>query len=136
MLDDLTELEPHKYDKFLHTNGLAYAFLEVPVAFLDQQMPDYANWAVAEEDEEGNATEYKTLGEYTISQVPSIDGTTVVITLAAMESPTYRTPAITYDDLQDWEDWLGLHGYTLDDWLTIEERNTLLATEAYGLGDE
>ena len=131
MLDEEV-VEPHKYDKFLHTNGVAYAFLEVPVAFLDQQMPDYSNWAVAEEDEEGNPTEYKTLGEYTIGQIPSIDGTTVVITLAAMEAQTYRTPAITYDDLQDWEDWLGLHEYTLDDWLTIEERNTLLATEAYG----
>lgn len=133
MLDDLAELEPHKYDKFLHTNGVAYAFLEVPVAFLDQQMPDYANWAVEEVDEEGNPIEIKTLGEYTIGQVLSIDETKVVITLAAMQAPTYRTPAITYDDMQDWEDWLGLHGYTIDDWLTIADRNTLLASEAYGL---
>jgi len=136
MLDDLAELEPHKYDKFLHSNGVGYAFLELPVAVLEQQMPDYANWAVAEEDEEGNPTEYKTLGEYTIGQVPSIDGTTVVITLAAMEAKTYRTPAITYDDLQDWEDWLGLHGYTIDNWLTIEERNTLLKSEVYNNDSE
>lgn len=136
MLDDLAELEPHKYDKFRHTNGVAYAFLEVPVAFLDQQMPDYANWAVEEVDEEGRPIEIKTLGEYTIGQVLSIDGTKVVITLAAMQAATYRTPAITYDDMQDWEDWLGLHGYTIDDWLTITERNVLLASEAYGLGDE
>ena len=136
MLDDLAELEPHKYDKFRHTNGVAYAFLEVPVDFLNQQMPDYANWAVEEVDEEGNPIEIKTLGEYTIGQVLSIDGTKVVITLAAMQATTYRTPAITYDDMQDWEDWLGLHGYTIDDWLTIAERNTLLASEAYGLGDE
>jgi hypothetical protein len=135
MLDDEPVI-PHKYDKFLYTNGVAYAFLEVPVAFLDQQMPDYANWAVEEVDEEGNPIEIKTLGEYTIGQVLSIDGTKVVITLAAMQAATYRTPAITYDDMQDWEDWLGLHGYTIDDWLTIADRNTLLASEAYGLGDE
>jgi hypothetical protein len=136
MSDDLATLEPHKYDKFRHTNGVAYAFLEVPVDFLNQQMPDYANWAVEEVDEEGNPIEIKTLGEYTIGQVLSIDGTKVVITLAAMQAATYRTPAITYDDMQDWEDWLGLHGYTIDDWLTIADRNTLLASEAYGLGDE
>jgi hypothetical protein len=135
MLDDEPVI-PHKYDKFRHTNGVAYAFLEVPVAFLDQQMPDYANWAVEEVDEEGNPIEIKTLGEYTIGQVLSIDETKVVITLAAMQSPNYRTPAITYDDMQDWEDWLGLHKYTIDDWLTIADRNTLLASEAYGLGDE
>lgn len=130
MLDEEV-VEPHKYDKFLHTNGVPYAFLEVPVAFLDQQMPDYANWAVAATDEDGNPTEYKTLGEYTIGKVTSIDGTTVVISLAAMQAETYRTPAVTYDDLQDWEDWLGLHDYTIEDWLTIAERATLLATEAY-----
>jgi hypothetical protein len=127
MLDDEpVPVIPHKYDKFLHTNGVAYAFLEVPVDFLNQQMPDYANWAVEEVDEEGNPIEIKTLGEYTIGQVLSI----------AMQAATYRTPAINYDDMQDWEDWLGLHGYTIDDWLTIAERNTLLASEAYGLGDE
>ena len=130
MLDEIV-VEPHKYDKFLHNNGVPYAFLEVPVAFLDQQMPDYANWAVAATDEDGNPTEIKTLGEYTIGKVTSIDGTTVVISLAAMQAERYRTPAVTYDDFQDWEDWLGLHDYTIEDWLTIAERATLLATEAY-----
>ena len=135
MLDDEV-VEPHKYDKFLHTNGVPYAFLELPVAMLEQQMPDYANWAVEETDEEGVPTEIKTLGEYTLSKIFSIDGTKVIIALAAMEAETYRTPALTYDDLQDWETWLDTKGYTIDNWLTIAERATLLASEAYGLGDE
>jgi hypothetical protein len=45
ILDDLIETEPHKYDEFLHTNGVAYAFLEVPVAFLDETIPEGANWS-------------------------------------------------------------------------------------------
>ncbi len=135
MLDEEVII-PHRYDKFLHTNGVPYAFLELPVAMLEQQMPDYANWAVEATDEDGNPTEIKTLGEYTLSKIFSIDGTKVIIALAAMEAETYRTPALTYDDLQDWETWLDTKGYTIDSWLTIAERATLLASEAYGLGDE
>ena len=52
-----------------------------------------------------------------------------------MEKPSYRKPALTFDDLQDWETWLDTKGYSIDDFLTIEDRNTLLASEAYGLGD-
>ena len=130
MLDDEV-IEPHKNDKFLHTNGVPYAFLELPVAMLEQQMPDYANWAVEATDEEGVPTEIKTLGEYTLSKIFSIDGTKVIIALAAMEAETYRTPALTYDDLQDWEDWFDLLGYTIDSWLTIDQRNTLLNSEEY-----
>ena len=33
----------HKYDKFVHTNGVAYAFLETPVSILDEEIPEVAN---------------------------------------------------------------------------------------------
>ena len=135
MLDEEV-VKPHKYDKFLHSNGVPYAFLELPVAVLEQQMPDYANWAVEATDEEGNPTEIKTLSEYTLSKTFSIDKTKVVIALAAMQAETYRTPALTYNDLEDWEGWFDLLGYTIDNWLTIEERNTLLNSEVYNNDSE
>jgi hypothetical protein len=64
--------------------------------------------------------------------VISIDNTKAVIALAAMQAQVYRTPALTYDDLQDWEDWLDLLGYNINEWLTIAERAALLATNEYG----
>ena len=133
ILDDLIETEPHKYDEFLHNNGVPYAYLEVPVAFLDETIPEGANWSTKGD---GENTEQKTVSEYTLSKQVSLDGTKVIIALAAMEADTYRTFAVTYDDLQDWETWLDTKEYTIDNWLTIAERNTLLASEAYGLGDE
>ncbi len=135
MTDILDEIvtEPHKYDEFLHSNGVPYAYLEVPVAFLEETIPEGANWSAKGTEEE---PEQKTLGEYTLNKQVSLDGTKVIIALAAMQAETYRTPALTYDDLQDWETWLDTKGYTIDSWLTIAERATLLASEAYGLGDE
>ena len=128
-IDDYVGLPVHKYAKFLHTNRVAYAFLEAPVSILDEEIPEGANWSAKEDGQ-------KTLDEYTINKAISKDETKVVFALCAMEAPTYRTPALTYDDLQDWETWLDTKGYSIDDFLTIEDRNTLLASEAYGLGDE
>ena len=130
MTDILDEIvtEPHKYDEFLHTNGVPYAYLEVPVAFLDETIPEGANWSAKGTEEE---PEQKTVGEYTLNKQVSLDGTKVIIALAAMEAETYRTPALTYDDLQDWETWLDTKSYSINDWLTIAERRTLMASEAY-----
>ena len=123
ILDDIVT-EPHKYDEFLHSNGVPYAYLEVPVAFLDETIPEGANWSAKEDGQ-------KTVGEYTLNRQVSLDGTKVIIALAAMEAETYRTPAVTYDDLQDWETWLDTKSYSINDWLTIAERRTLMASEAY-----
>ena len=128
-IDDLVGLPVYKYAKFLHTNGVAYAFLEAPVSILNEEIPEGANWSAKEDGQ-------KTLNEYTINKAISKDETKVIFALCAMEAPTYRTPALTYDDLQDWETWLDTKGYSINDFLTIENRNTLLASEAYGLGDE
>ena len=127
ILDDIVT-EPHKYDEFLHSNGVPYAYLEVPVAFLDETIPEGANWSAKGTEEE---PEQKTVGEYTLNKQVSLDGTKVIIALAAMEAETYRTPALTYDDLQDWETWLDTKSYSINDWLTIAERRTLMASEAY-----
>ena len=127
ILDEIVT-EPHKYDEFLHTNGVPYAYLEVPVAFLDETIPEGANWSNKGTEDE---PEQKNVGEYTLGKIYSIDNSNVIISLAAMQAERYRTPALTYNDLQDWETWLDTKGYTINNWLTIAERATLLATEAY-----
>ena len=133
MLDNISELEPHKYDKFLHTNGVPYAYLEVPVAFLDEIIPEEANWSNKGDEEN---PEQKNVGEYSIGKIYSTDNSKVIISLAAMEDETYRTPALTYDDLQDCETWLDTKEYTIEDFLTIADRATLLAGGDYPTEDE
>lgn len=126
MSDSLVDIEvtPHKYESFRHTNGVPYVYLEVPVAFLNEEIPEDANWSAKEDGQ-------KTVGEYSIYQQVSLDGSKVVIALCAMEAPTYRQPILTYDDIQDWETWLNTKGYTIENFLTLTERNTLLESAAY-----
>ena len=119
----------HKYDKFLHSNGVPYAFLEVPVSFLNEVIPEGANWSTKEDGQ-------KNVGEYSIGKIYSTDNSKVIISLAAMEAENYRTPALTYDDLQDWETWLNTKGYTIEDFLTIADRAALLAGGDYPTEDE
>ena len=117
---------PHKYDKFLNKeNGVFYAFLEVPIQFLSEELPTDATWSMKEDEAQ------KTIEEYVISIQKSNDETKAVIGLMATVNPTYRIPKFTKDDLQDWETWLNTKGYSIDNFLTIEERNTLLETEDY-----
>ena len=61
----------------------------------------------------------------------SNDETKAIIGLMATVNPTYRVPKFTYNDLQDWETWLDTKGYSIDNFLTLEERNTLLDSEDY-----
>jgi hypothetical protein len=133
----MSENESHKYDKFVYTNGIPYAYLEVPIAFLSEELPtdaDYSTkeWSIPTDvDEPQTPIAQKTIEEYSISITKSIDETKAIICLAATVAPTYRVSILTYDDLQDWETWLDTKGHTIDSWLTVSERNTLLETEAY-----
>jgi len=123
-LDDMIETEPHPYDEFRHSNGVPYAYLEVPVAFLLETIPEGANWSSA-------AGVQKTLGDYTLGKTFSLDSTKVIIALAAMEALTYRTPAVTYNDLDDWNTWLTGKGYTMADWLTSQQCKERTASADY-----
>ena len=114
---------PHKYDKFVHSNGMPYAYLEVPIEFLSEELPTDATWSIKE-----NETQ-KTIEEYAIWIKKSNDETKAIVCLMGTVAPTYRVPKFTYDDLQDWETWLDTKERTIDTWLTIEERNTLLESD-------
>ena len=122
---------PHKYDKFVHSNGMPYAYLEVPIAFLAEELPTDATWSANEVDDNGNSTKQKTIEEYAIWIKKSNDETKAIIGLMATVAPTYRVSKFTKDDLQDWETWLDTKEYSIDNFLTLEERNTLLDSEDY-----
>ena len=94
----------HKYDKFLHSNNIPYAYLEVPIAFLSEELPTDATWSIKQDDSQ------KTIEEYAIWIKKSNDETKAIIGLMATVAPTYRVPKFTYDDLQDWETWLDTKG--------------------------
>ena len=121
----MSDNQEHKYDKFVHSNGMPYAYLEVPIAFLAEELPTDATWSIKEDESQ------KTIEEYAIWIEKSNDETKAIICLMATVAPTYRVSKFTYNDLQDWETWLDTKGYSIDNFLTLEERNTLLETEDY-----
>ena len=111
----------HKYDKFLHPiSNVLYAYLEVPIAFLEKEIPESANWSEKEDKKQ------KTIGEYVLSKCRSNDDSKAVILLSASECEGFRNRGYTYDDLQDWETWLDTEGYSIDDYLTTEEVSELI----------
>tara|TARA_R100000234_G_scaffold29303_1_gene16943 strand:- start:254 stop:664 length:411 start_codon:yes stop_codon:yes gene_type:complete len=133
MSDDTPSIT-HKYDKFLHRNGMPYAYIEVPASFLAEELPEDANWsAIYTYDDQGEVTSstQKTIEQYCLAITKSLDETKAVIRLSALKDYRYRIEPMTYDDLQDWETWLDTKSYTIDTWLTISERNTLLASSDY-----
>jgi|TARA_R100000458_G_C8175437_1_gene174388 hypothetical protein len=117
---------PHKYDKFFNKeNGVVYAFLEVPTTFLSEELPTDATWSTKEDESQ------KTIEEYVISIQKSNDETKSIIGLMGTIAPTYRVRMFGKNDLQDWETWLNTKGYSIDNFLTIEERNILLESDDY-----
>lgn len=121
---------PHKYEKFIYAKRVAYAFLEVPVSFLTQVMPTDADEASIT-DFDGNITSTRTLDEYTLGKIYSLDNTKVIITLGASDLSGSRRRSVNFDDLQDWETWLNTKGYTIDNWLTVAEKDALINTSIY-----
>ena len=73
-------MSSHKYEKFIYAKRVSYAYLEVPVSFLTQVMPTDADEASII-DEDGNIVSTRTLNEYTLSKIYSLDNTKVIITL-------------------------------------------------------
>ena len=120
----------HKYEKFIYAKRVSYAYLEVPVSFLTQVMPTDADDASIY-DIGGNVVSTRTLDVYTLGKVYSLDNTKVIITLGASDMSNSRRRSVNFDDLQDWETWLDTKGYTIDKWLTVAEKTTLVGTSDY-----
>ncbi len=138
-----------QYERFAHPDPFftaLYAFVEAPVEMLEIQVPPGAKWgtvvvAPAVVDEEGNevtpaVTRQKTIGEFAFVHTRSLDGSKVVVMLAAIEAPTYRTHGVNAQDLGEWEYFLTPYGFTRVKWLNIPEMNALLQTAAYRTEEE
>jgi hypothetical protein len=129
------EYVPHKYENFIYAKRVAYAYLEVPVSFLTQVMPTDADEASII-DEDGNIVSTRTLNEYTLGKIYSLDNTKVIITLGASDLDGSRRRSVNFDDLQDWETWLDTKGYTMDKWLTVAEKDALVKTSVYSEAED
>ena len=123
-------MSSHKYEKFIYAKRVSYAYLEVPVSFLTQVMPTDADEASIT-DFNGNITSTRTLDEYTLGKIYSLDNTKVIITLGASDLSGSRRRSVNFDDLQDWETWLNTKGYAIDKWLTVAEKDALVNTSVY-----
>ena len=123
-------MSSHKYEKFIYAKRVSYAYLEVPVSFLTQVMPTDADEASIT-DFDGNITSTRTLDEYTLGKIYSLDNTKVIITLGASDLSGSRRRSVNFDDLQDWETWLNTKGYAIDKWLTVAEKDALVNTSVY-----
>lgn len=128
--------EERKYEKFYHTNGRLYAFIEMPSENLDTLIPEGAKWGskneVYGEDGELISSEQKIVNEFIIHKVDSLDGSACIIMLAAQQAPAYRYKGVTETDLDDW----ALYGeavwnITSEDWLNVEEYRTLISGADY-----
>jgi hypothetical protein len=120
-----TIIEPHRYQRFVRANGIPYAFVKLTLdEFMFTEIPDDAKWCFksVEYDEERNITAYelRTLPEFVAWS--RVVGDDVYIMLCACQAPTWRQKAVTFDDLDEWDNYLGfVFGITFDEWMTYEE---------------
>ena len=135
-----------KFDRFKHpTNGALYAFVEAPVQALATPLPVGAKWGTivlepAEYDEEGNETKpavtrQKTIGEFVLSVRYSLDDSKVIVVLAAMEAPCYRTNGVNDQDLAEWEAFMTPAGFPVSAWLDLLQYHALVSSPAYSEPD-
>jgi hypothetical protein len=138
-----------QYERFKHPDPFftaLYAFVEAPAEMLEIQVPPGAKWGTvvvtpAVLDAEGNevtpaVTRQKTIGEFAFIHAYSLDGSTAVVMLAAIEAPTYRTHGVNAQDLAEWDARLAPYGLASGKWMNIPEVNALLATPAYAGPEE
>ena len=97
---------------FLH-NDRYYAFLEVPVSFLNEEI-------------DGN-----TLLDTIFIPTYSLNNSKAIIRLTKRDGDYYINTPQLENTLDDWNTWLTSKGYSINDWLTLSERNTLLQSKAY-----
>ena len=109
-----------------------YRFIEKPIEWLDEPAPVDCDWSYKDVvyDEDGKRTDgtLKTIGEFLLHYVTSVDGTTILARLAAKEAPNYRTRSVGADDLSEWYSFLQI---TEADTMDVNEYWALLETEEY-----
>lgn len=120
METDTLSLPPSPYEAYRHTNGAYYAWILVDPAMLEVDAPlddpDGIN-------EEGEAIE---LRDFLLNY--EVVGDKVLISLCKGING-HRFRKVSEDDLDQWNTYLEMNEITMDDWLTIADRNALMETE-------
>jgi hypothetical protein len=128
-----------EFDRFhhIHPSGLDVvdAWAECSVEMLSELIPTEApnSTIILTTDEEGNVltSRKKTLAEYVFSVQKSLDGTTAIIRLCAIDGETYRTVGVTDADLALWKYFLSSYGSTPDQWLNADEYQAKINSAEY-----
>lgn len=133
------EVAPPKYTKFYH-NGQLTAFIEQPAELLDTVIPEGVKWGTKDiiYDVDGDvvSSEQKTVDEFVIWKVYSIDRSKCIIMLAAMEAPTLRQHGVTKSDLDDWDYYLtNMCGIPFSSWMNVDEMRARIASDEYANGE-
>jgi len=100
------------FSNFLHNNRY-YAFLEVPVSLLDEEI-------------DGSS-----LLDTIFIPTYSLNNSKVIIRLTKRDGDYYINTPQLEDSLNDWNTWLTDKGYSVSNWLTLTERNALLQNKKY-----
>jgi hypothetical protein len=121
------------FQKFKHPDPTIkgyYAFVEAPIEWLQVEIPKGAKWGTVQVDEK--TTRQKTIDEFVIFKVPSLDGQRVIVRLGAMECPIMRTEPVNEQDLMEWDYFLKSHKLSYGDgaWMDFGE-----ATEKFNSAD-
>ena len=132
-----------EFDRFhyVHPSGLdaVAAWAECPVSMLNELIPAEApkSTVVLTADEEGTplTTRQKTLEEYVFSVQRSLDGSTAIIRLCAIDGATYRTVGVTDEDLALWEAFLASYGSTPEQWFNQAEYLEKIRSTEYSNGE-
>ncbi len=146
MSEGIIEVEVDRFARF-NRGGVYYAFVNVPVNMLSIEVPGDAHEKgkviiePTEYAEDGTlikeeVSRQKTMAEFMLAQIHSLDGTEVIAPLSAMDRPTLRERKTTRSDLEQWEGFVSSYGLTVDKWLTIDQRNDLLNSKKYKVVDD
>jgi hypothetical protein len=139
MTEDIIATPPNPLDRFMH-NGIAYAWIEVPIEMLLLIVPENTGIREAEswgkvligEEEDGTPIyRQKTMEEFLLTCHKSLDGKFAIAPLAPMESPTLRTKRVTKADIEAWIPMLANYGIAVEQWLDITQYKQLISSDRY-----
>ena len=112
---------------------VGYAWVECPVALLDELIPADAQVIVFGESHEYDPT--MTLRDLSMEVVISNDETMALVRIAAKDLPTGRSDYVNAQHLSIWLGYLTPYSFTLDTWLDETEWDARLKSSDYTAGE-
>jgi len=115
------EVRIDRYNKFRHSNGAYYVFVELEGADkLKSTIPEGVKWSAVDEEHQ------KTVGEFVSFYKINEDNTKFIMALCAVECPTIRHKKVNKDDIDDWVYYMKAVWNIEPDLLTSVEFSVLL----------